>query len=180
MDILTYLRTNLDSIDETLLPESKHRLAAVLVPIFSKDLSLLLTKRTLKVTHHRGQISFPGGRFMEKDKNLITTALRETEEETGISNNDVQIIGKLSPTVATSGHFVIPYVGIIENDVKIKIQEDEVEEYFFAKIHDLLQPSNLKKGRFYGMKLPYYQVSNYKIWGLTFRFITDLLQRIRE
>src|SRR5512135_2908396 len=71
--------------------------AAVLIPLFPKqgEYHILLTKRTEHLNHHRGEISFPGGRAEPDDTDLIQTALRETWEEVGIEPDDVEILGVL-------------------------------------------------------------------------------------
>ncbi|GAI52893.1 unnamed protein product, partial [marine sediment metagenome] len=70
--------------------------AAVLLPLYEKEgeYYILLTKRTQKVEHHKGQISFPGGARHEQDRDLVDTALRETFEEIGVRPEDVEILGE--------------------------------------------------------------------------------------
>ena len=79
------------------LPPHSYKRAAVLVPIFEAGGSahLLLTKRTDKVEHHKGQISFPGGGEEPGDTSLLDTALRETYEEIGLEPSSVEIWGRL-------------------------------------------------------------------------------------
>ncbi|MFE8729945.1 NUDIX hydrolase, partial [Aeromonas hydrophila] len=86
-------------------PAPAHRLAiaglnpaAVLVPVVERHdgLHLLLTRRSARLRHHAGQISFPGGRQDPDDQDLIATALRETREELGIPSHLVQVIGTLN------------------------------------------------------------------------------------
>ena len=101
MNLVSKLQTVLDPIDKKFQLKDNLRLAAVLIPIFLKDERLLFTKRTEFVKHHQGQIAFPGGRFEEKDNNLLTTALRETNEEVGIKPEDIEVLGKLD-TVESS------------------------------------------------------------------------------
>lgn len=90
--------------------------AAVLVPLFKKQEQhhVLLTKRSDLVEHHKGEISFPGGKLDPEDVDLRSCALRETDEEVGISPSDVRVLGELDDfyTVATNYH-VVPFVGFI-------------------------------------------------------------------
>ncbi|MGC8603366.1 MAG: NUDIX hydrolase, partial [Desulfomonilaceae bacterium] len=126
-DKISYKYNDLEVFEERLLAarkrQSKKKLpvtglinAAVLVPIFRKDanLHLLLTQRSEMVEHHKGEISFPGGKLDVSDPDLRSCALRETLEEIGILPQDVKIIAELDDfyTVATNFH-VVPFVGFI-------------------------------------------------------------------
>ena len=73
------------------------RAAAVLIAIVLHESgpTLLLTQRNADLTDHPGQISFPGGRVEASDASPVETALRETEEEIGLSRRHVEIIGRL-------------------------------------------------------------------------------------
>ena len=72
--------------------------AAVLIPIVERNngLKVILTKRSNNLKQHPGQVSFPGGKSEKTDKSLVATALRETKEEIGINNKNVEILGQLS------------------------------------------------------------------------------------
>ncbi|MHA1668267.1 MAG: NUDIX hydrolase [Candidatus Heimdallarchaeaceae archaeon] len=179
MDIIQKLKVNLEPLilANNYKFEKNLRRAAVLVPIFFNDFSLLLTKRTENVGIHRGQISFPGGKQEKFDKNLISTVFRETKEEVGIGKKQIELLGLLQPRVSTSKILVFPFVGLINSNPKIVIDPNEVKEYFFAKIKDLADSSNFKYGKFNEKKHFYYDIKQYKIWGLTAEFIRDLLKR---
>jgi len=179
MNLIQKLKTVLDPVDKQFQTKDNLRLAAVLIPIFIQEEKVLFTKRTEFVKHHAGQISFPGGRYEEYDDDLLETALRETEEEVGIPPDVVQIIGKLDPAATISHHYVHPFVGVISDDVTITVSTDEVAEYFFVPLSKLLETSTLKNGEFVGETRPYYNVENYRIWGITAEIISDLLSRIR-
>src|SRR4030043_2421980 len=86
--------------------------AAVLIPLFKKDgeYYILFTRRTDTVEHHKGQISFPGGRQDKKDKNLLATALREAEEEMGIRKKDARILGELDDVSTVSTDYCCCYL----------------------------------------------------------------------
>src|SRR6185369_17777561 len=71
--------------------------AAVLIPLYLKDgeFHLFFTKRTSQLTHHSGEISFPGGVREPEDRDCAATALREAWEEVGIVPADVEVLGEL-------------------------------------------------------------------------------------
>jgi len=72
-------------------PSSELRPAAVLVPLIDRagGMSVLLTQRTAHLSAHAGQISFPGGRIEASDQDATEAALRETEEEVGLTRDHV-------------------------------------------------------------------------------------------
>ncbi|NPD88972.1 MAG: CoA pyrophosphatase [Asgard group archaeon] len=180
MNILEKIRNTVDPLDAPIEPIKNLKLAAVLIPIFSESERILFTLRTQIVRHHQGQISFPGGRFDEEDMNLQTTALRETLEEVGISSDKINLIGSLNPSITISNYYVLPFVGLVEENSKIRINNLEVEHYFLAPITELIKPENNVMGDFEGLNLPYYRYKSYKIWGVTGGILTDLFRRLRS
>lgn len=177
----------MEQLQEILNPMSSHvdakpnfKLAAVLVPIFKEENKILFTLRTQIVSHHKGQVSFPGGSFDENDGNIIETAYRETKEEVGINKENITMVGRLNPMSTISNYYVIPFVGLVEKGTQIRANNLEVEHYFFAPISDLMNPENILMGDFDGMRLPYYSYSNYKIWGVTGMILADLLDRLKR
>ena len=148
------------------------RPAAVLVPVVGREdgLTVLLTRRTAHLYDHAGQISFPGGRS-EQDESPAATALRETEEEIGLSPSRVQILGTLSEYVTVTGYRVTPVVGLVEAPFELKPDDFEVAEIFEVPLEFFLEPANhlrncvVQQGtlrHYYAM--PYRQ---YYIWGAT-------------
>ena len=86
-------------------PSAALRPAAVLVPLIDRaeGMSVLLTQRTPHLSAHAGQISFPGGRIEESDADATAAALRETEEEVGLTRDHVTVIGRLDTYVTGTG-----------------------------------------------------------------------------
>ena len=164
--------------------------AAVLVPLFERDgaLHLLYTKRSEALPHHRGQVSFPGGRHVaDDDPSLLATALRETEEEIGIAPAHVDVLGPLAPLHTFSSNFLIsPFVGVIPHPYEFRPNPHEVSEIFSVPIDVLLHPSTAAEEQWTleGRTVPIatYRHGAHVIWGATHRITTtllDLLQAVR-
>ena len=91
------------------------RLAAVLLPLIwcHSDWQILMTKCTAHLSHHAGEISFPGGVINASDKGLIDTALREANEEISLTPKSVRVMGSLKPVRSPAGFVVQPFAGKI-------------------------------------------------------------------
>ena len=172
--------------DQPLLDAAKLRNAAVLIPIIPgpNGLEVIFTKRSTAMRNHPGQISFPGGKQDSTDQSFIHTALREAEEEIGLAQKDVEIIGALPKHTTVTSFLVHPYVGLVPNDFIPKILTGEVAEVFSAPLNHLIQPSNyLVEGRIWqGQKRHYFTVpyGPYYIWGATarmLRMLADILEQ---
>ena len=80
-------------------PKSDLPKAAVLIALTDEENpEVIYTLRSNKVSSHQGEVSFPGGMQEESDTSLIITALRESEEEIGLPQNCVKILGSLVKT----------------------------------------------------------------------------------
>ena len=120
--------------------------AAVLVPIVERNdgLKVILTKRSNNLKQHPGQISFPGGKSEKTDKSLVATALRETKEEIGINDKNVEILGQLSQHVTITGFKITPFIGRIRMGFSTEIQTSEVSEIFEVPLSYLSNPRNFR------------------------------------
>jgi 8-oxo-dGTP pyrophosphatase MutT (NUDIX family) len=148
--------------------------AAVLLPIFEKDgrCHIVFTKRTDHLTHHKGQISFPGGAVHEGDKSLQETALRESREEIGLKPADVEVLGELDDAATvTSRYRIAPYVGLIPYPYKFKLDKFEVSEVFHLPLADLMDEKIRKdENMVYGdrvIRVHTYELNGRIIWGAT-------------
>ncbi|XP_038222243.1 nucleoside diphosphate-linked moiety X motif 8 [Zerene cesonia] len=146
--------------------------AAVLVPIcrYKDDAALLYTVRSTKLSSHSGQISFPGGKT-DKGETPVETALRETEEEIGISSSKIDVWGQ-GPAFPGRNYkiMITPVIGCISNlnPEDLLINEKEVSEVFAVPLHVLCDAKNQYYTQFKnGAILPVFLAEDYKIWGVT-------------
>lgn len=128
-----------------LLEASYHqRSAAVLVVLVEREhgLNIVLTRRAGHLKHHAGQISFPGGKYEETDDDLQHTALRETQEEIGLSLTSSHVIGAIGNYTTISGFRVTPYIAITDTIPALKIDSNEVEYVFEVPLAHCLAKNN--------------------------------------
>ena len=118
--------------------------AAVAILVYPKpdSLTIILNKRTDRVEHHKGEISFPGGGRAPEDDSILDTALRETREEMGIAPEDIEIIAQLDQVSTRSGFSITPFVGIIPPDYDFEVSNIEIAEVLEVPIESLLDTEN--------------------------------------
>lgn len=158
--------------------------AAVLVPIVLHDdgHTVLLTQRTAHLRDHAGQISFPGGRVEVEDISPSHTALRETEEEIGLSRERVDIIGFLPEYRTGTGFRVTPVVALVRPPFELQADPFEVAEVFEVPLAFLLDPANHQRHSMHyrGALRTYFAMpyGEYFIWGATAGMIRSLSERL--
>ena len=147
--------------------------AAVLFPLFFKDQQpyLLFTKRTDKVEHHKNQISLPGGRHDPQDRDLLQTALRETQEEIGVDPSHIEILGQTDHFLTNTHYLVTPFVGVMPYPYDFKISDDEIDYLIEAPLLHLLDERHFKTRMVtrdgVRWQLHYYHFNGEEIWGVT-------------
>jgi 8-oxo-dGTP pyrophosphatase MutT (NUDIX family) len=186
--LLTCLDTAPDGRDRPQMKNGRDddRLAAVLVPLIwrDSDWQILLTKRAAHLSHHAGQISFPGGALDASDKGLVDTALREAHEEISLTPLSVKVMGSLLPVRSPAGFIVQPIVGVIGGDIFDDLRPDpaEVDSIFTLPLAHIGEPDNfsLIPRQTDGRDNSYWVVSHpeHYIWGLSARVLNDLRQRL--
>ena len=154
--------------------------ASVFIPVltFKKNLEILLTKRSTNLKNHPGQIAFPGGKKEKFDSSPIETALRETEEEVGLSQLLVEIIASLPTHKPATGFIIKPYIGIISQPFKATLRCGEVDEVFTVPFDHILNEENfsIQARTWNGSQRKYYAVpyGPYYVWGATARILLNL------
>ncbi len=162
------------------------RAAAVLVPVIMRanGLQILLTQRPEHMKSHAGQISFPGGKVERDDQNMIDTALRETEEEVGITRNFIEPVGLLERYSTGTGFDITPVVALVQPEFILKIDPNEVAEAFEVPLRFLMDDNRYEthnwdwKGKTY-----FFHAISYGeryIWGATAGILRNLSERLRS
>ncbi len=162
------------------LPAGK---AGVMILLYKRheDAYMVFIKRAEYDGVHSGQISFPGGMHEPGDDSLLTTAIRETEEEVGISRNDITTIGTLTCLhVPVSNVNILPVVAIFTGQPIFNPDSNEVAFVIEARINDIINPANKKRKTIrigdFEIEAPYYDINGHHIWGATAMMLSEFLE----
>ncbi|XP_017977328.1 PREDICTED: nudix hydrolase 15, mitochondrial isoform X1 [Theobroma cacao] len=125
----------------------RKRRAAVLICLFEGkqgELRVILTKRSMKLSSHPGDVALPGGKMEEGDDDDSATALREAMEEIGLDSYLVQVVAKLEPFISQNQLRVVPVVGLLAKieDFSPVLNCDEVDAVFDVPLEMFLKVDN--------------------------------------
>ena len=160
--------------------------AAVLIPVVDHgaEASVILTKRSEKLTSHSGQVAFPGGRIDATDASAEAAALREAEEEIGLDPGHVEVVARMPDYVAGSGYRIVPVLGIVRSGFTLARNPDEVDVIFEVPLRFLMNPANHAREslEFNKQLWTYYDMAygKQRIWGVTAGIIRTLYERLYQ
>lgn len=135
---------------------------------------------------HSGQISLPGGKFEPGDLELQNTALRETEEEIGLSRNSVKVIGKLTELyIPPSNFLVFPYMGTLQHAPVFIPDPKEVKSVIPFRLESLMDEKIIREKTIQlrnGMQIrtPYFDVEGQTVWGATAMILSEFKSLLYE
>jgi 8-oxo-dGTP pyrophosphatase MutT (NUDIX family) len=157
--------------------------AAVLLPMYGhpERPGLVFTERRLDLRRHAGEISFPGGRQDHPGEELLSTALREAEEEIGLDPAEVEVQGALPPVgTFVTGYKVHPFVGTIPEGLWFRPNPTEVAAVLEFTLDQLREGFAMRRliRRGVPIRTPTYEVGEHMIWGATGRILQELLNRL--
>jgi len=157
--------------------------SAVLVPICYRDegFSVLLTRRSMNVQYHKGEVAFPGGSIEPSDNGPESAALRESWEEIGLRPEAVHVLGRLDDHVTLLGFHIVPVVGLIPGAYDFKINT-ETDSLFYVPLKAIVtdsvwQGEEYVKGQS-SIMVYYLKVDNEIVWGATARILKHLADLI--
>lgn len=167
------------------------RESAVMILLSEQDHEIKwpLIQRPIYNGHHSGQIALPGGKWEESDVELQKTALRETHEEIGVSQESVKLIGSLSPIYVPPSNFnITPFVGIWKERLSYIPEPDEVQGIFetsTTEITDLAlrKEKTIELSNNVVINVPCFDLPGGLVWGATAMILIEfaiLIDRIKH
>ena len=153
----------------------------------SKDFEtrLLLILRKTYNGVHSAQVAFPGGKLEKGDTSIVDTALRETEEEVGVSRKYISVIKKLTEIyIPPSNFFVQPFLGITTVSPKFVRQEEEVEALIEVALCDFMNDLNittqtLSTSYAKSMEVPAFKLNGHIVWGATAMMLNEVRELLK-
>jgi len=176
---------DLDPVMRAIAAVRPIRPAAVLVPVVDRDEPMvLLTQRTAHLKDHAGQISFPGGKIEGTDPSPAAAAVREAEEEIGLSPRLVEPLGYLDLYLTTLGYRIVPTLARVLPGLQLRLNREEVEDVFEVPLAFLMAPDNHQRhsSDWNGMTRTFYAMpfGERYIWGATAGILRNLYERIYQ
>jgi 8-oxo-dGTP pyrophosphatase MutT (NUDIX family) len=181
-DLAARIGAVLDARARIVLDDRPGRPAAVLLALYDRDERphIILTKRATHLPAHPGQVSLPGGQRDPDDRDLRTTALRETFEELGIDPAAVAIVGELDDVATFQSQFIVtPVVGVLDATPQPHPNPGEIARVMEIPVAEILaidaalppQPS-LRELR--------YPLDGEDVWGATARILRGFAAIARD
>lgn len=158
--------------------------AAVLIPLIHREpqATILLTERTGGLRTHAGEIAFPGGRIDAEDASPEAAALREAEEEIGLSRDYVELLCRGPDYLTGSGYHVALVVAIVRPGFQLRLNPAEVADIFEAPLSFLMNPANHRRASraWRGVTRSFFEMpyEGRHIWGITAGILRVLYERL--
>ena len=162
-------------------PPNNAKASAVLIALFQGEdgVEVVLTRRSVHLSNHKGEISFPGGRI-DSQETAVETALREAKEEIDLNPSCVEVIGQLvaTSTLVSNSH-IVPVVARLRDRPSLSVRNDEVDRVFSVPLSELTR-SDTYSQEFWGAPpdehcLHFFNLDDETIWGVTGRMLYQLL-----
>lgn len=171
-----------EKIHEKINNNTPAKQSSVLILLYEKEgqLYIPLIKRASYDGVHSGQIALPGGKVEPTDIDIIATALRETEEEIGVSSEGIIILGKLSPVFIPPSNFcvnvVLAYTSTIPQFTLDTHEVAELIELPLTQLEDLssIEERDVMSSSTWRMKAPGYVYQEHFVWGATAMVLSEL------
>ena len=177
-----------DKMKEEAKSAKRAGVMALFYPNIEGETHLILILRKTYKGVHSSQVAFPGGKYEDEDNNdLMQTAIRETEEEVGVSKAIIEVLKTISPLYIPPSNFMVhPYIAVSESTPNFVKQDKEVEAIIEVRLIDFLDEANTLTTRVptsfnVEVDVPAFKLNNHIVWGATAMIlgeIKDLLKQV--
>lgn len=165
-------------------PSAEVRFSAVLVALATTERGpeLLLTRRSLDLRSHPGEVSFPGGR-VDRGETPVAAALREAEEEVGLDRLLPTVHGEIDHvTTFKSASYIVPVVATVPAGLDLGPGTMEVDRLFWTPLERFTQHDVYHSERWVldgfthpDVVLHFFDLGDELVWGATAQILVDLL-----
>ncbi len=167
-------------INTDVVHDGNSALSAVLIIIFGSEPKILMTKKSLHLKIHAGEIAFPGGKVDPSDPDLLHTALRESREELGLDIDGSQVTGQLESVRTLNSNFtIIPFVSILDRLPDI-VHNREVEQVLQIPADSFLRtmkhdpdPEHNRIQEMYT-----FEFREHLVWGASARMLKQIVDKL--
>ncbi|SIT21141.1 NUDIX domain-containing protein [Chryseobacterium ureilyticum] len=172
--------------DEVLAKNPKFAAVNIVLYLKNNEWYFPLIQRTINEhDRHSGQISLPGGKREEMDRDFAETAVRETSEEIGIDKHYVRVIREMSPIyIPPSNFYVYPYISYTKKNPLFVLQQSEAVETIEFPITSFLNlsdtPEIMALPTAGGHEVPVINFNGYIIWGATAMILSEFSQLLKK
>lgn len=159
--------------------------AAVVIPVYRDEAGDLRLVLVVRGEHgvHGSQLALPGGKREPDDATLLDTALREAEEEIGMSRRDTELVAALPPIATrTTGFQISPFlVRVTGRPNRWRPRQGEIADVLEPRVADLADPA--ARGEEIQQfptwpeprRTPFIRVGPHRLWGVTYRILEPLV-----
>lgn len=175
-----------DKMKEKAKSAKRAGVMALFYPNFNGETYLVLILRKTYKGVHSAQVGFPGGKYEDEDKDLMVTAIRETEEEVGVPKSIVEVLKTMSPLYIPPSNFMVhPYLAISEVTPNFIKQETEVEDVIEVSLLDFLDETNSITTRVptsfnVEVDVPAFKLNGHIVWGATAMMLSELKDLLKQ
>lgn len=165
------------------------RKGAVLSLLYPRNnrMHTVLILRNVYVGTHSGQVSFPGGKREDQDMSLWDTAIREAEEEIGISGKDIKYLGQLTDVYIPPSQFLVtPFMGYVDYAPAFRPDPREVQKIIETPLSEFLLPEKQNEKHLFiqalgsSMKVKYFDIAGETVWGATAMMLSEIAEICRR
>ena len=165
-------------------PDARHSAVLVVLSEGPFGAEVLLTRRSMQMRSHRGEISFPGGRC-DPGETPVETALREAEEEVGLDIGRPSVVGELEHlSTIVSKSYIVPVVATLDERIELEPRTGEADRVMWTPVAELTRPGTYHRERWgippLDRPLHFFHLDDETVWGATARMLVDLLTLPRQ